>query len=96
MWSALASNGLCCHGIVHSLVTSAQYQIALWSEGVCPAPCTNLHIGHRGLPQMTSVRVLENAASDEMTRLRMQMTHHGCLRVGRDQTCLQKTKRYKN
>ena len=50
----LASSGLCCHGLVHSLVTSAQCQIALWCEGVCPAPCTNLHIAHRDLPQKTS------------------------------------------
>ena len=96
MWSALATNVLCCHAFVHSLVTSTQCQIALWYEGVCPAPCTNLHIGHRGLPQVTSVKVLENAASEEMTRLLMRMTHHGCLRVGSDQTCLQKIRRYKN
>ena len=54
MLLALASNGLCCHGLGHSLVISAQCQIALWYEGVCLAPYTNLHIAHRDWPQRTS------------------------------------------
>ena len=52
-WSALASTGQFDHAPAHNLDCSVPCQTTLWCEGVCPAPCTNLHVGHRGWPQMT-------------------------------------------